>query len=77
MASRRAAALVFDEKEFYLDEFRGRTLVFAVHHDGAPEGLRVIGEVARDLLANDTRVIVMIRGTATSYKATIRMQIPS
>ena len=72
MASRRAAASVFDEKEFYLDEFRGRTLVFAVHHDGAAEGLRGIGEVARDLLANDTRVIVILGGTASRGRAGVR-----
>ena len=72
MASRRAAASVFDEKEFYLDEFRGRTLVFAVHHDGAAEGLRGIGEVARALRANDTRVIVILGGSASRGRAGVR-----
>jgi hypothetical protein len=65
----KRAVLVFDEKEFYLDEFRGRTLVFAVHHDGAPERLRVLGEAMRDMLANDTRVIVILGGSAARGKA--------
>ncbi len=68
MAGKRAAA-VFDEKEFYLDEFRGRTLLFAVHHDGGPDELRVVGEVTRDLLGNDTRVIVVLGGAASRGRA--------
>ncbi len=68
----RPAAVVFDEKEFYLDEFRGRTLVFALHHEGAPERLRVIGEAARDLLASDTRVIVILGGAAARGRAGLR-----
>jgi amino-acid N-acetyltransferase len=68
----RRAAVVFDEKEFYLDEFRGRTLVFAVHHDGGPERLRVLGEALRDMLANDTRVIVILGGAAARGKAGLR-----
>ena len=42
MAPKRAA-VVFTEKEFYLDEFRGRTLVFAVHHAGSADRLRALG----------------------------------
>jgi amino-acid N-acetyltransferase len=68
----RRAAVVFDEKEFYLDEFRGRTLVFAVHHDGGSERLRVLGEALRDMLANDTRVIVILGGAAARGKAGLR-----
>lgn len=72
MASRRARASVFTEKEFYLDEFRGRTLLFAVHHDGPPERLRVVGEVARDLLVNDTRVVVLLGGAAGRSRGALR-----
>ncbi|HEY2388229.1 MAG TPA: GNAT family N-acetyltransferase [Candidatus Binatia bacterium] len=68
----RRAAVVFDEKEFYLDEFRGRTLVFAVHHDGGAERLRVLGEALRDMLASDTRVIVILGGAAARGKAGLR-----
>jgi amino-acid N-acetyltransferase len=51
----------FSEKEFYLDEFRGRTLLVALHSAqlkpaGAGDGL---AGVMRDLLGNDTRVVVI------------------
>lgn len=70
MASRRPS---FSEKEFYLDEFRGRTLLIAVHHDGPAERLRPLGEVARDLLANDTRVIVLLGGAAARGHAGLKV----
>src|SRR6185369_2239462 len=72
MATRRARASVFTEKEFYLDEFRGRTLLVAVHHDDAPDRLRVVGEVARDLLLNDTRVVVLLGGAAAEGRGGLR-----
>lgn len=71
MAPRRAA-VVFTEKEFYLDEFRGRTLVFAVHHGGPLDRLRVLGEVTRDLLLNDTRVLVLLGGAAARERSALR-----
>jgi len=71
MAARRAA-VVFTEKEFYLDEFRGRTLVFTVHHAGAADRLRALGEVARDLLVNDTRVLILLGGPAARERAALR-----
>lgn len=71
MATRRPPP-VFTEKEFYLDEFRGRTLSFAVHHDGPPERLRELGEVARDLLLNDTRVLIFLGGSAARGRAALR-----
>lgn len=71
MARKRATA-VFTEKEFYLDEFRGRTLLFAVHHDGAPEQLRALGDVARDLLLNDTRVLILLSGAAAKERGALR-----
>ena len=57
----------FDEKQFYLDEFRGHTLLFSLaaeelqrDHDYAQ-----LANIARELLANDTRVIMMV-GSADS-----------
>jgi len=52
----------FEEKDFYLDEFRGHALCFAVpladcERRGDTERL---GEVVRELIANDTRVIVLL-----------------
>jgi len=70
--ARRSPPAEFTEKEFYLDEFRGRTLVLAAHHDAAPERLRLLGEVARDLLLNDTRVIVLLGGGAARSRAGLR-----
>jgi len=70
MAPRRAA-VVFTEKEFYLDEFRGRTLIFAVHHTGSAD-LRVLGEVTRDLLVNDTRVLILLGGPAARDRSALR-----
>jgi N-acetylglutamate synthase-like GNAT family acetyltransferase len=71
MAPRRAA-VVFTEKEFYLDEFRGRTLIFAVHHAGPPDRLKVLGELTRDLLVNDTRVLVLLGGPAARERSALR-----
>ncbi len=70
MAPRRTA--VFTEKEFYLDEFRGRTLVFAVPHAGPADRLRALGEVARDLLLNDTRVLILLGGPAARERPALR-----
>jgi len=69
---RRPAQPVFTEKEFYLDEFRGRTLLFAVHHEGPAERLRELGEVTRDLLLNDTRVLIALAGATTHGRAALR-----
>jgi len=71
MAPRRAA-VVFTEKEFYLDEFRNRTLLFSVHHAGAADRLKALGEVARDLLLNDTRVLILLGGPAARERAALR-----
>ena len=71
MASRRTV-VVFTEKEFYLDEFRGRTLVFAVHHAGPADRLRALGELTRDLLTNDTRVLILLGGTAARERTALR-----
>ena len=72
MAQKRPPQPVFTEKEFYLDEFRGRTLLFAAHHDGPAERLRDLGEVTRDLLLNDTRVLIVLAGAAARGRAALR-----
>src|SRR6476659_8903947 len=69
--ARKRSTVEFSEKEFYLDEFRGRTLLFAVHHDGPPDALAALGAVARDLLANDTRVLVLLGGRAAVERAAL------
>ncbi len=56
------AVEAFDEKQFYLDEFRGRTLLFSIPvselaQDADFECLAAMG---RELLVNDTRVIMLI-----------------
>lgn len=68
----------FDEQQFYLDEFRGRTLLFAIPleefvGDAAYEELAVI---VRTLLANDTRVIVLVstEGAVDAGQLTQRLQ---
>jgi N-acetylglutamate synthase-like GNAT family acetyltransferase len=51
----------FGEKEFYLDEFRAHTLCFAIGLADCerPGGFETLGRVVRELLENDTRVIVL------------------
>ena len=53
----------FDEKEFYLDEFRGHTLLFSVPveelaHD---EDYERLAGIVHELLTNNTRVLVLVR----------------
>ncbi len=52
----------FGEKGFYLDEFRTRTLCFAVFLADCerPGGFETLGTVLRELIANGTRVIVLV-----------------
>lgn len=60
-----AGDLQFGEKEFYLDEFRGRTLVFALplsEFTGA-EHYDALGAIVRELLRNDTRILLLFGGT--------------
>jgi amino-acid N-acetyltransferase len=71
MAPRRAV-VVFTEKEFYLDEFRNRTLLIAAHHGGPADRLKGLGEVARDLLLNDTRVLIVLGGSAGRERAALK-----
>jgi N-acetylglutamate synthase-like GNAT family acetyltransferase len=69
----------FDEKSFYLEEFRGRTLCFAISLSDCerPGGFAALGKVLRDMLANETRLIVLIGGggrTATGASAVAEAQ---
>ncbi len=52
----------FGEKEFYLDEFHAHTLCFAVtlRDCERPGGFESLGRVVRELIANETRVIVLL-----------------
>ncbi len=52
----------FTEKEFYLEEFRGRTLLCAVYHEGDQGDLRTLGAVTQELARNGTRVLVVAAG---------------
>lgn len=51
-----------EEKDFYLDEFRAHTLCFAVTLAECEQanGFEMLGTVVRDLIANDTRVILLL-----------------
>lgn len=61
-----ASDLLFSEKEFYLDEFRGRTLVFALplREFTDDDAFDTLGATARELLRNDTRVLLIFGGTS-------------
>jgi amino-acid N-acetyltransferase len=58
----------FDEKQFYLDEFRGRTLLFSVPAEELQredQSARLAATV-RELLTNDTRVILVVSTAETT-----------
>jgi amino-acid N-acetyltransferase len=74
----QSAVEAFDEKQFYLDEFRGRTLLFSIpvtelEHDADYE---CFAAMVRELLTNNTRVIVLIgaRNQARSDPVMRRLQ---
>lgn len=52
----------FGEKEFYLDEFHARTVCVAVSLGDCEQtrGFETLGDVLRDLIANETRVIALL-----------------
>jgi N-acetylglutamate synthase-like GNAT family acetyltransferase len=58
----RAAAEQFSEKDFYLEEFRARTLCFAaaLQECRRSGGFRILGSIVQELVANGTRVIVLL-----------------
>ena len=52
----------FDEKQFYLDEFRGRTLLFSIPIEELQrdDDQARLAAMVRDLLTNDTRVVTLV-----------------
>jgi amino-acid N-acetyltransferase len=66
VATRAQSATVppeeFGEKEFYLDEFHSHTLCIAASLSDCerPGGFESLGRVLRELIANETRVIVLL-----------------
>jgi N-acetylglutamate synthase-like GNAT family acetyltransferase len=52
----------FDEKQFYLDEFRGHTLLFSipVTELASDTDYERLAAMVRELLTNDTRVIMLV-----------------
>jgi N-acetylglutamate synthase-like GNAT family acetyltransferase len=70
----RTRASEFTEKEFYLEEFHGRTLLCAVHHEGDPRALTALGDVTRELAGNGTQMVVVAGGrgaTADDVRAAL------
>jgi amino-acid N-acetyltransferase len=57
--------VAFTEKDFYLDEFRGRTLVLAAERSAlrAARARRRLAAVARELTAHGSRVLVVVGET--------------
>lgn len=64
----------FDERQFYLEEFRGHTLVLAVAardlHDAACE--RELAALARTLITNSTQLILLIEVDSHDDVAAVR-----
>jgi N-acetylglutamate synthase-like GNAT family acetyltransferase len=52
----------FDEKQFYLDEFRGHTLLFAIPAEElvGESNYEQLAAATRALLTNDTRVLIVV-----------------
>jgi len=59
----------FDEKQFYLDEFRGHTLLFSIPLEelGHEEMYGRLAAVVRELLVNNTRILIFV-GTPDSSR---------
>src|SRR5262245_47261804 len=79
MATRAQPAAVpaesFGEKEFYLDEFHSHTLCFAVGLKDCERagGYDALGGVLQELIANETRAIVLL-GVPTGRDRTTELQ---
>ena len=72
----RESAEAFDEKHFYLEEFRAHTLCFAVSlSDGEqPGACDALGTVVRELVANQTRVVVLLGICESEESVASRLQ---
>jgi N-acetylglutamate synthase-like GNAT family acetyltransferase len=53
-------ALSFVEKDFYLDEFHGKSLLFALRAAEGEAEANTLGDVCEALLSNETRVLLLI-----------------
>ncbi len=64
----------FDEKQFYLDEFRGHPLLIAVTAEGLSREANYerLAAVTRALLTNDTRVLLLVSGGRSNGEQTLR-----
>jgi len=64
----------FDEKQFYLDEFRGHTLLFAVAAEDLARqtDYEQLAAVMRALLTNDTRVLLLVSCGRNNGEPTLR-----
>jgi N-acetylglutamate synthase-like GNAT family acetyltransferase len=62
----------FSERDFYLEEFRNRTLGIALPSVDClgSEGERLLGQVISDLLANSTRVVLLGADPETAERLT-------
>jgi len=62
--------VAFTEKDFYLDEFRGRTLVLAAERSAlrAATARRRLATVVRELLAHGTQLLVVVGETAPTMR---------
>jgi len=60
----------FAEKDFYLDEFRGKTLLFALRAAdlGTKVAMDMAVEVFGTLLLNDTRVVLLIETSDAGFE---------
>ncbi len=62
----------FAEKEFYLDEFRGRTLLFMVPGPALHQGPHILVQVASELVGNGTRLILLFGGLTGEQAKLVR-----
>jgi N-acetylglutamate synthase-like GNAT family acetyltransferase len=64
----------FDEKQFYLDEFRGHTLLFAIAAEelAREADYEQLAAVTRALLTNDTRVLLIVSCGRNNGEQTLR-----
>lgn len=67
----------FAEKEFYLEEFRGKTLAVSVGGDSLEAPYRALADVAADLVANSTRVILFLDGLEAGEAESVAGSIAS
>lgn len=65
----------YDERQFYLEEFRGKTLLLALHADEIQEAAdsTSLAGVVRTLAENGTRVVVIVGASATDPAAIERL----